>query len=167
LHLNKQAFALQAAIPSGLLNHYHRKYATLAHLDDCGRKHANKKCRKLRMGKHDYSAALHTARSAIDMWDLLIRLRNGVPYSVTKLCRLMKLTDEMRAFRIPLSSILVKRKTAMSNYKKLKKTSTQERVKFGKQLIKAHAKAKNTTITAQEKQLKNAFGQRQLVQRVK
>ena len=114
------------------------------------------------MGKHDYSVALHTACSAVDMLDLLIRLRNGVPCSVTKIRRLMKLTNEMRAFRIPLSSILVKRKTAMSNYKKLKKTSTQERVKFGKQLIKARAKAKHTTIAAQEKQRKNAFGQRQL-----
>jgi hypothetical protein len=167
LHLNKQAFALQTAVPSGLLSTHHRTYATLAHLDKCARKHANKKCRKLRMGKQDYSVAFHTARSAVDMWDLLIRKRNGVPCSCKKIRRLMHLTNEMTALSPPLRSIIVKRKAAMSNYKKLKKSSDQERVKFGRQLIKARAKAKHTTVAAQETQLKNAFGQRQLAQRVK
>jgi hypothetical protein len=119
------------------------------------------------MGKQDYSVALHTARSAIDMWDLLIRKRNSVPCSCKQIRRLMKQTNEMEAFRIPLPLIIIKRKAAMLHYKKLKKTSSQEREKFGKQLIKARAKANNTTIAAQETQLKNAFRQRQLAQRVK
>ncbi len=55
----------------------------------------------------------------------------------------------------------------MSSYKKLKKKAQQERVLFGKRLIKARAKDRGTTVAAQETQLKNAFGQRQLAQRVK
>jgi hypothetical protein len=78
------------------------------------------------MGKQDYSVALHTARSAIDMWDLLIRKRNSVPCSCKQIRRLMKQTNEMEAFRIPLPLIIIKRKAAMSHYKKLKKTSSQE-----------------------------------------
>jgi hypothetical protein len=167
LHLNERAFALQAAIPNGLRSTHHQEYAILAHLDLCARQHANKKCRKLRMGNLDYSVALHKARSSVDMWDLLIRKRNGIPSSTKKIRRLMRLNNEMTAFRIPLPAIIIKRKSAMSAYKKLKKTASQEREKFGKQLIKARAKAKNTTVAAQETQLKNAFGQRQLAHRVK
>ncbi len=117
------------------------------------------------MGKHAFSDTLKIARGAIDLWDLLTRVRNGIKGSATKIRRLMYLTGEMTAWTLSLPTITLKRKTAMSYYNKLKKTATQERVKFGKKLIQARAIARNTTVAAQEKQLKNAFGQRQLAQR--
>ena len=42
-----------------------------------------------------------------------------------------------------------------------------EQVQFGRRLIQARAKEKGTTVAAQEKQIKNAFGQRKLAQQVK
>jgi hypothetical protein len=66
-----------------------------------------------------------------------------------------------------MQSILVKRKNAMTKYRQLKKQASKERVQFGKRLIKARAKERGTTVAAQERQLRNAFGQRKLAQRVK
>ena len=167
LRLTQRSFDLQLAVPFGLTLQHKKEYETLAHLDNCARIHADKKCRKLRMGAIDFSDSIKKARSAIDLWDLLGRKRNGVRASTRKIRRLMHITGEMTAFRQPLQSIYGKRKEAMLSYKKLKKSANQERVLFGKRLIQARAKARNTTVKAQETQLKNAFGQRQLAQRVK
>jgi hypothetical protein len=79
----------------------------------------------------------------------------------------MRLTGNMTAFEHSISTILAQRKTAMSSYKALKKKSGQERILFGKRLIKARAKERNPTVKAQATQLKNAFSQRKLAQRVK
>jgi hypothetical protein len=79
----------------------------------------------------------------------------------------MRLTGNMTAFEHSISTILTRRKTAMSSYKALKKKPGQERILFGKHLIKARAKERNTTVEAQATQLKNAFSQRKLAQRVK
>jgi hypothetical protein len=79
----------------------------------------------------------------------------------------MRLTDEMTAFLESLPSIISKQKAAKMRHKKLKKIAQLERVQFGKRLIKACAKEQGTTVAAQERQLKNAFGQRKLAQRVK
>jgi hypothetical protein len=167
LNLGARAFALQSAIPSGLTDRHLKEYETLAHLDFCARNHAENKCRKLRMGAIEFSDTLKTARAAIDLWDLLERKRIGVRASTKKIRRLMRVTSEMTAFQLSLPAIQAKRKAAMSAYKKVKKTASTERVNFGKRLMKARAKERNTTVAAQEKQLRNAFGQRKLAQRVK
>jgi hypothetical protein len=54
----------------------------------------------------------------------------------------------------------------MSSYKALKKKPGQERIFFGKRLIKTRAKERNTIVEAQATQLKNAFSQRKLAQQV-
>ena len=79
----------------------------------------------------------------------------------------MHRTGEMTAFRLTLQPIYDKRTAAMSAYKTLKKTASQERILFGQRLIKAKAKAQNTTVEAQEIRLKDAFGQRKIAQQVK
>jgi hypothetical protein len=79
----------------------------------------------------------------------------------------MQLTGERTGFQESLTSIHSKRKQAMSAYKKLKKEATSEQVKFGKRLIQSRAREQGTTIAVQERQLRNAFGQRKLAQRVK
>ena len=79
----------------------------------------------------------------------------------------MRLTGETTGIQEPLLAIHSKRKQAMSEYKKLKKEATIECANFGKRLIQARARERGTTIVAQEKQLRNAFGQRKLAQRVK
>ena len=165
--LGPRAFDLQTSVPNGLRTQHHKEYETIAHLDDCARKHANKKCRKLRMAAHEYSDTLKITRATIDMWDLMERKRNGIRASTKKIRRLMRLTGTMTAFQETLHSIGIKRKQAMSAYKKMRKQASKEREQFGKRLIKARAKARNTTVAAQERQLKNAFGQRKLAQRVK
>jgi hypothetical protein len=162
-----RAFDLQSSIPTGLRIQHQQEYETLSHLDSEARKHADKKCRKLRMGAHEFSDTFKIARGAVDLWELLERKRNGVRASTKKIRRLMHLTDEMTAFRLSLDSIYKKRKAAMATYRKVKKNAKEERTKFGKRLIKARAKERNTTAAVHEKQLKNAFGQRKLAQRVK
>ncbi len=93
--------------------------------------------------------------------------RNGLRASTTKIRRLMRLTGERRALRISMDAIKIKQKEANSLLKKTKKNADQERTNFGKRLIRARAKARNTSIEAEEKQLKNTFGQRKLAQRVR
>lgn len=119
------------------------------------------------MGAIEFSDSIRIARGKIDLWDLLDRKRNGIRASTSKIRRLMRLTGEMTGFQETIPSILIKRKTAMSEYKKLKKTANMERVKFGKRLMKARATERGTSLEAQEKQLRNAFGQRKLAQQVK
>jgi hypothetical protein len=79
----------------------------------------------------------------------------------------MCLTREKEAFKYSLPTISNKRKADMPAYKNLKKKSSQERVLFGKCLIKAWAKECITMVKAKETQLKNAFGQWKITQRVK
>jgi hypothetical protein len=79
----------------------------------------------------------------------------------------MKLTKETTAFEVSATEIPAKRKAAMRSYKKLKKEAANLRKKIGKRLVKARAKSLGTTVAVQEKQLKQAFGQRALAQRVK
>ncbi len=98
------------------------------------------------MGSVEFSDTVKIARGTIDMWDLIGRKRNGIRASTKKIRRLMKLTGIRTAFQESLEAILIKRKAAMSTYKKLKKTSTIEREKFGKRLIQARAKAKGTAL---------------------
>jgi hypothetical protein len=112
---------LQSAVPFGLTPAHHKEYDTIAHLDDCARKQANKKCRKLRVGALEFSDSLKIARGTIDVWDLLLRKRNGIGASTKKIRCLMRLTGNMTAFEHSISTILTRRKTAMSSYKALKK----------------------------------------------
>jgi hypothetical protein len=119
------------------------------------------------MGALNFSDSLKIARGTIDLWDLFLRKRNCIRASTKKIRRLMRLTGNMTAFEHSIPTILMQRKTAMSSYKALKKKSDQERILFGKRLIKARAKERNTTVDAQTNQLKNAFSQRKLAQRVK
>jgi hypothetical protein len=149
LRLGTQSFALQSAVTLGLTSAHHKEYETIAHLDDCARKHANKKCRKLRMGALDFVDSLKIARGTIDLWDLLLRKRSGIRASTKKIRRLMRLTGNMTAFEHSISTILTRRKTAMSSYKALKKKLGQERIIFGKRLLKARAEERNTTFEAQ------------------
>jgi hypothetical protein len=167
MRLGPRAFALQESIPTGLTIKHYQEYETLAHLDYCARQHASKKCRKLRMGAIEFSDTIKIARGKIDLWDLLGRKRNGIRASTSKIRRLMKLTGEMTGFQESIPAIVNKKKIAMSEYKKLKKSANKERVKFGQRLMQARATERGTTLAAQERQLRNAFGQRQLAQRVK
>jgi hypothetical protein len=68
LRLGTRSFALQSTVPLGLTPAHHKEYQTIAHLDDCARKHANKKCRKLRMGALKFSDSLKIARGTIDLY---------------------------------------------------------------------------------------------------
>ena len=167
LRLHLCSFDLQAAIPEGLQLQHCQEYEKIAHLDSCACKHAAKKCRKLSMGAVPFSDSINKARGEIDMWDLLERKREGTRASTKKIRRLMHLTGISTAFNESLESILIKRKAAMSRYKGFKKNAHKLRETFGKKLIKARAKARNTTVEVQEKQLRQAFGQRALAQRVK
>jgi hypothetical protein len=67
LRLGTRSLAFQSALPLGLTPAHHKEYETIAHLDDCACKHANKKCRKLRMGALDFLDSLKIARGTIDL----------------------------------------------------------------------------------------------------
>jgi hypothetical protein len=108
LHLNRRAFAIQANIPNGVQPHHLSEYETVAHLDSCARKHAKKKCRKLKMGEVLYSLEIKIAIGAIELWELFERKRNGTKASTKKIRRLMKLTGEMTAFSATLVDITKK-----------------------------------------------------------
>jgi hypothetical protein len=128
LRLDIGAFDLQVAVPSGLTIKHHQEYKKFPHLDYCAQEHAEKKCRKLRMGAIDFSGSLKIAQGAINLWDLLERKRNGVQASTKKRHRLMHPTVKMTACQVPLPSVRVKRKAAMSAYKKVKKQASSERI---------------------------------------
>ena len=167
LRLNLRSYSLQAEVPKGLQLKHCQEYETIAHLDSCSRKHAAKKCRKLRMGAVPFSDSIKIIRGEIDMWDLLQRKKDGTKASGKKIRRLMHLTGVRTAFQETPETITIKRRAAMSKYKGLKKNASKLRETFGKKLIKARAKDRNTTVEVQEKQLKQAFGQRAMAQRVK
>ena len=116
------------------------------------------------MGALEFSDTLKIARGTINLWDLLLRKRNGIMASTKKIRHLMKLTGNMTAFKHSIPTIITRHKAAMSSYKALKKQSGKERILFGKRLLKARAKDRNTTVAAQAKQLKNAFSQQKLAQ---
>jgi hypothetical protein len=85
LKLRKRGFDIQAAIPMGLQTSHCIEYEKLAHLDSCARKHATKKCRKLTMGAVPFSEDFKKATSAVDLWELLQRKRDGIPTSAKKI----------------------------------------------------------------------------------
>jgi hypothetical protein len=167
LRLGQRAFTIQEAVMTGLQPHHIHDYEKVAHLDFCARKHAAKKCRKLRMGAVPFSDTIKKARGAIDMWELLQRRHDGTKASCKKIRRLMRLTGVRTAFNETPESVILKRKEAQSQYNKSKKEAGKLREQFGKRLIQARAKDKKTSIEVEEKKLRQAFGQRALAKRVK
>ena len=165
--LGQRAFSIQDEVTAGLNINHLQEYETIAHLDRCARKHAAKNCRKLRMGAVPFSDIIKKARGAVDMWELLQRKKNGTRASTKKIRRLMHLTGEMTAFNETSKTIETKRREAQSRYNKAKKEASTLREQFGKRLMIARAKDKKTTIEVEEKQLRQAFGQRALAKRVK
>jgi hypothetical protein len=119
------------------------------------------------MGALNFLDMLKITGGGIDLWDLLDRKRNGVQASTKKICRLMHLNREMTAFHLLIPSIRIKRKAAMSTYKRVKKQASKERITSLNASCKQEQREKNTTVVAQEKHLKNDFGQRTLAHRLK
>jgi hypothetical protein len=58
------------------------------------------------MGALDFLDSLKIARGTIDLWDLLLRKRNGILASTKKIRRLMHLTRNMTAFYHSIPTLL-------------------------------------------------------------
>ena len=143
------------------------EYESLAVLDFQCRQHAEKHCRKLRMGQVPFSDALRQADLAVQLWLLLRKKRMGCRASVKKIRRLMHQTKNMNAFEVPLPIILNNLKSARQRYKEVKRNAADHRKKFCARLNRAKANQRGISEESQSRITRHTDQQRTTARRVR
>ena len=76
------------------------------HLDAyTARRLAERKCRKLNMGGDEWSPQGQDSPDRIFLWRMLLKGRRSCRVSSRKIRRLMKRTDELEAWRLPVAEL--------------------------------------------------------------
>ena len=84
------------------------------------RRHAEKNCRKLRMGGVPYSPTSQALRNQIALWDMLLQVSKGLKVSPKRIRRLVKKTGEKDCWQLSEEELTAKRKEARATYKEFK-----------------------------------------------
>ena len=165
-HLPQRASRLYEKIPLTDIDDQ-LEYENIATLDAQCRRHADRRCRKLRMGQIPFSDELKRADSAVQLWLLMKKKRQGNRASTAKIRRLMQQLDIPTAFEASPSDIVHALTTARQQYKTVKKNATTHRKKFQTQLIKAQARLRGISENSQRRSSIHTEQQRTTARRVK
>ena len=144
-----------------------QEYETLARQDLQCRRHAEKFCRKLRMGAVPYSDTLHQADNKVQMWLLLRKKRQGLRASTKKIRRLMRQTKVMTAFTFSITEIEAALLQARQEYKQVKKLAANHRSNFRRRLTTNQARYRGVSADSQKRMTSHTEQQRILARRVR
>ena len=120
-----------------------QEYEALDKIRKIGMKVAERKCRKLKKGRVQWSPAIQHARDTIRLWTLIRkRLKKGRVGArlIVRLKKKLKITTNTK---IPLEEVEVKLKKAYKEYKVCKKNDKELRRNFLESLAEAKALAGN------------------------
>ena len=166
INLPARLFALQAKLP-----HFTQEdsieYHKLASVDYYIRRSAHKRCRKLRMGRYQFSDVLKRHSQEVLMWNMLRKRRLGNRSSVKKIRRLSKNTKIPNVFQFSLPQIESFRCQAIQRYKSVKKSSAVHAQRFHQKLLRRRATKFGTSEVAQEKILSRITQQRTTARRIR
>ena len=114
-----------------------------------GIRHAEKKCRKLKMGKVPWSPELSKARKEIEYWNMLLRKKKSLKTNTKKLIRLGKQLKIKEKESGNIESVIRKRKEAYQKWKQLTENAESMRMKWLEDLaesLEAKGKGKKAKI---------------------
>lgn len=166
LRLPQRAVTLHNHLPC-FTTENQREYESLAKLDLQCRRHAERKCRKLRMGAIPFSDDLKKADNQVQLWLLLRKKRQGHRASVKKIRRLMRQCQEPLAFTLALPALDTALTKARQQYKQVKRNATELRRKFRQRLHRAKAQVKGISTASQEAMSHHIEQQRLIARRVR
>ena len=114
--LPQRALQLQQQLPTFDII-AQQEYEKLAELDFQCRQYAERRCRKLHMGKVPFSENLRKADDVVQLWMLLKKKRTGLRVSIKKIRRLMRSAQQPEALERSLSEIQINLKKHERNIK--------------------------------------------------
>ena len=123
--------------------------------------------RKLRMGGIPWSPKLQVFRNAIELWSMILRKRQGVKVSNTRIRRFMAKTGIWNAFSADETGAELNLKLAHRQYRAAKKDASVWRDDFLQSLAEAKAKKNGTSVDHEWKQLTRVEGQKTQARNVK
>ena len=109
--------------------------------------YAEKRCRKFKAGNVPYTPDLSNAGKTINVWNNVIRKKNGHNISSTYIKRIGKQVNIYRPMDLSLTDCEHERKMALNKYYKLKKRATTDRVQFIKDLAAQQAALGNESVS--------------------
>ena len=83
LHLRQ--YALEQSLTVPLNSTLAAEFEEILHIRTAAIKHADKQCRKRKMGNVPFTPALKKHMKAIELWDAVVKKKSGVKYSMSKL----------------------------------------------------------------------------------
>ena len=131
------------------------------------KKHTEKRCRKLKMGKIPYSPETAKAQVTIELWQAVITKKKGRVFSSRKLRQLEKKAEIMKTMNKTLKEAEVEFKMARKKFWECKKNAKYLRQVFLERRAQELAREKNTTKEAMIKQLQTREKQQEAARTIK
>ena len=136
--------ALHKSCASGMNSSQCAEYERLDRLRTEGRIYAERRCRKLRKGQVPFSPALKKSAAKVEICKLLIRRHRGGRASSRKIQRLSNVCGVQGYKNLQFDELKVRLKTALKEYRFIKKTAPARRQTFLEELAAMRA-AENKT----------------------
>ena len=124
-----------------------KEYEELDNIRESGMIHAEKHCRKLRMGKVQWSPAMQQARDTITFWTLIRRRLKKCKVGARRIVRLKKKLGLKENTHLPLKEVEAKLVKARERYKICKQNDKVLRRDFLESLAEAKAAAGNVKVS--------------------
>ena len=163
----QRAYRLQEEIERPLPAHLILEYEKLRRIRMDARKHADKKCRKLRMGGVPYSVELTQARTIIELWKTIISWKLGRKTNSKYLRRLEKKTKLMGSRNTTIAEARTALAQAFAEYWDVKRQADDLRTTFLQKKAKELAKTNKLEVTNVYTQLITREQQRRSARKIK
>jgi hypothetical protein len=163
----QRVYKLQTQLVQPLTEPMIQEYEKLRRIRTNARRHADNKCRKLRMGGVPYSVELSTARKKIELWQAILSWKLGRKVNSKYIKRLERRVQETGCRGKTLEEIKTAVATSFTVYWDLKSKASDLRTTFLQKKANELAKAKKTDQTNVYSQLIAVELQRKSARKIK
>ncbi len=168
LRLPQRLFLLETKVRAGVITEAQAKEYEAVHVAGLHCKaHAERKCRKMKMGGVDWSPAYQQSRDAIELWALLRRKKLGMKVSSRRLRRWIRKTKAVNPWGRSLEEIEEELYTARTKYRAAKKEASKLRAEHNDRLYAAMAEKQGVTVLQLRKNLNQIERLRKKARRVR
>jgi hypothetical protein len=126
----QRAYRLQEQLTQPLSEEHIMEYEKLRQIRKDARSHADKKCRKLRMGGVPYSVELNKARQTIELWKSIISWKRGRKVNSKYIRRLEKKVGLQGSRRVTMNEAKAANALAYTVYWDIKRKAQELRTTF-------------------------------------
>jgi hypothetical protein len=168
LRLPQRLFLLETKVRAGVITEAQAKEYEAVHVAGLHCKaHAERKCRKMKMGGVDWSPAYQQSQDAIELWALLRRKKLGMKVSSRRLRRWIRKTKAVNPWGRSLEEIEEELYTARTKYRAAKKEASKLRAEHNDRLYAAMAEKQGVTVLQLRKNLNQIERLRKKARRVR